>query len=82
MKKLRKHGYKNWLGAIERDCAPGHSPHSPRIIYNQSVGFRVRSCLSPLGEGDIVAFSPYEPYGTSRSEYLRAVKNINEEGIK
>ena len=77
MEKSRKHGYKNWLEAIERDCSPGHSPHNPRITYNPAHGFSVRSALSPLGEGDVVALSNYEPYGTSQAEYRRAVLNIN-----
>jgi len=76
MEKSRKHGYKNWLEAINRDCSPGHAPINPRILYNPNRGFSVRSALSPLGEGDIVVFPEYEPYGTSRREYNQAVNNI------
>jgi len=81
MEKLRKHGYKNWLEAMDRDCSPGHAPHNPRVIYNQETGFRVRSALSPLGDGDAVAMPEYEPYGTSKTEYQNAVEFLKSQTI-
>lgn len=78
MKKLRKHGYKNWLAAMDRGCAPGHAPHNPWVVYSQSEGFRFCSALTPIRDDEVVALPNYEPYGTSVSEYREAIKYVEE----
>ena len=69
-------GFKNFAEAIERDCPLGHAPANPRIIFNPETGFSVRSALSELRDGDVVALSDYEPYGVSMADFRAARRNI------
>lgn len=72
MKKLRKHGFKNFREAIE----DRNMPHNPRVIYSEARGFQLDSALNPLLVGEIIAIAIYEGYGVTMSEYKQAVKNI------
>lgn len=77
MIKSNRHGIKNLIDAAARDCAPGHSPHNPRICYHPKHGFRIDSKLSPMADGYVYACD-YEPYGITPADYRDACCGIEE----